>query len=66
MFTSQAKYMRIWLSKMQANDLETQLLEPIVPIDPGSMCRWCLIYVGIFGGILLSVILVTLHMQGLL
>lgn len=51
---------------MQANDLEAQLLEPIVPIDSCSMCQWCLIYVGIFGGILLAVILITLHMQGLL
>jgi hypothetical protein len=51
---------------MQTNDLEAQLLEPIVPIDSCSMCRWCLIYVGIFGGLLLAVILITLHMQGLL
>jgi hypothetical protein len=66
MFTSQAKYSYFWLSRMQANDLEAQLLEPIVPIDSGSMCRWCLMYTGIFGGLLLAVILITLHMQGLL
>lgn len=69
MFTSQAKYSRLWLSRMQTvqvDDLEAQLLEPIVPIDDRSMCRWCLVYVGIFGGLLLAVILITLHMQGLL
>ena len=63
MFTSQAKYSYFWLSRMQTNDLEAQLLEPIAP---AYMCKWCLLYVGIFGGLLLAVILVTLHMQGLL
>jgi hypothetical protein len=47
---------------MQENDLEAQLLE--VPFEKEPLCKWCLIYVGVFGGILVGVILLTLHMQG--
>ncbi len=50
---------------MQEDDLEAQLLdEPIVSFKKEPLCKWCLIYVGIFGGILVGVILLTLHMQG--